>query len=169
MTAGDWLVRLTIWPAVALGLLAIAVEWGWTRAPRTRAGALWIVGGFLYLLHVGAAFHFVHHWKHAAALEATRRQTFEFTGWNSGNGLFVNYAFTALWLGVALLGSPALDRPDWLRRLWHGVFLFIAFNGAVVFTRGASRGTGVLLFALFCLAGLRHWRARRLPAPEPPA
>ena len=107
-----------------------------------------------YLVHVICAFHFYHDWSHDAALEDTAQQTAVVTGWRWGGGLYVNYAFTAAWVGDVLWQWLApkshRQRSRLLNRLWHGSFFFIVFNATVVFEVGLVRwcgafGCGVLL------------------------
>src|SRR5262249_28072756 len=62
------------------------------------ARAFWTAGVALALVHVGLAFHFVYGWDHTAAIAETTRQTAELVGWNFRGGIFVNYAFLAVWL-----------------------------------------------------------------------
>jgi hypothetical protein len=154
MNAGQLLVRGSIWPALACGLAAIL----WNNYARgTRA--LWLVGLVLYLIHVAAAFGFVHEWSHQQAVEFTRLATVETTGWNSGAGLFFNYAFTLAWLiFVAATLSRRTPLPKGIVSGWQVVFLFMAFNGAVAFARPGARPIGLLLFAGF--VGAWCWRHR---------
>jgi hypothetical protein len=101
-----------------------------------RARTIWIIGAAALLLHATAAFHFRHHWSHAAAWEHTREQTLALTGWNSGQGLYANYAMTVWWLVDAICW---LGWSDWPRRHrgWYWatmlVFGFLLFNATVVF------------------------------------
>ena len=68
----------------------------WLGAVRARL--VWTTGCAANLAHVLLAFALIHHWNHMAAHTAVRIQTFEQTGIDSGIGLYINYAFTALWL-----------------------------------------------------------------------
>src|SRR5262245_23179114 len=100
MNAGDSLTRGTIW--LALGCAAaMAVEaMLCQQRPRDERLArwLWTLGCAAYLGHVLAAFHFYHHWSHAAASRETARQTTETIGITWAGGIYFNYLFTALWL-----------------------------------------------------------------------
>lgn len=151
MSTGEVLVRATIWPAIGLGLTACL---GW------REWLGWRVALAFQLAHVGAAFHFVHGWSHKAAWQDTARQVEALTGWESGAGVWVNYAFTLAWAGVAWMG-PRMT-PGWVRA-WRGVFLFMAFQGAVVFAHGHARWWGLLLFGLTLI--LAVWQRGR-PRPH---
>src|SRR5436190_19630563 len=110
----------------------------------TSHAARWLntAGCAAFLAHVAAAFHFYHHWSHAAAYADTARQTAEFSGWNWGGGLYLNYLFAVLWLGEVIWSwvSPAsyVDRSRAISRAIRGFFIFMIFNGAVVFARGPA-------------------------------
>lgn len=102
-----------------------AVRWCWTWACLT------------YVVHVGLAFQYVHHWSHAAAFEHVRQ------GSGFGHGIFVSYLFTLLWcLDVAfwwLNPDAYAKRSRGIDRLLHTFMLFIVFNGALVFAAGPVR------------------------------
>lgn len=127
-----WTVRLAV-ACYAVRVLADAADVGSLRLRRS----LWTIGLVFYLAHVAAAFHVVHHWSHAAAWEETARQTAAVTGWNSGVGLWVNYAFTLLWfIDVVAWWMVGPDHPRRFRRVFAGiqtVFAFIIFNATAVF------------------------------------
>ena len=66
-----------------------------------------------------------------------------------GGGIFVNYAFSGLWLTEALWWwvSPTTYQSRSQRQtmiIW-GTFLFMILNGAVIFVDGPMRWVGVLL------------------------
>jgi hypothetical protein len=119
------------------------------------ARLLWTGGLLLFLLHVGCAFHFFHHWSHQAAYEATARQTAEVVGLDWGGGLFANYIFALVWAVDAawwwLRPIHYLSRPASVEWTVQGFMIFIAFNSTVVFGRGAIQrlgGTATLFLAL---------------------
>ena len=88
---------LTVWSARIAFLLYAAALAAWLTGFPRAARLAWISGFLVYLSHVGSAFHFHHHWSHAAAYEETARQTAELFGIRSGGGLYFNYAFTCVW------------------------------------------------------------------------
>src|SRR5690606_2887397 len=96
---------------------------------------VWTAGCVIYLLHVAAAFHFVHDWSHEAACAQTAQQTAAVTGWHWGGGLWINYAFTLWWpLDVAWTWLRGLDGlPRWYIVCLHAVAGFLMFNATVVF------------------------------------
>ena len=162
---------ITVW--LALGGLA-AGEIG--RAMGRRAGGepswAWPVsaaGCIAMILHMLLAMAGRHGWSHDAALQETARQTFEVYGRAWGGGLYVNYAFVALWLTILLcwkLAPPRCERwrgwPLWIARAF---VLIVVFNGAVVFASPARRWLGLLLTVVLAGAWALERGARSSPAP----
>lgn len=105
-----------------------------------RWRVLWTVGWVAYLVHVWAAFEFVHHWSHAAAFQQTAEQTAAVVGWNRGEGIWFNYAFTLLWT-VDICRQWLCPLRSTCRLVWHpvvescwqGLLALIVFNATVVF------------------------------------
>ena len=134
---GEALMRWSVRLAVAAIAARVATELfnRGTKGPWPRRW--WTAGCVLYLLHVTAAFHFVHHWSHAAAYESTARQTREMTGVDWGGGLWLNDLFTALWCGDVLLWwtAPRVRQriPRAGRHLYCGWFAFMVLNATIVF------------------------------------
>jgi hypothetical protein len=96
---------------------------------------LWTCGCAIYFVHVAAAFHWMHQWSHAAAYEHVLARTTEMTGFASGIGLYVNYAFGALWLADTVIWW--LD-PKWPDRIAphyfvQAIFAFLMFQATAVF------------------------------------
>lgn len=133
---------LTLWTIRASAVCYVAA-----LAGGVRARAMWTAGCALFLAHALAAFHFHHHWSHAAAYVETARQTQELFGVASGSGLWFNYVFTLVWLVDVIWWwrSPAryATRPRWLHAAVHGFMAFMFFNGAVVFASGPTRWFGM--------------------------
>lgn len=125
---------------------------------------VWTLGCLLYLAHVACAFQFYHHWSHQAAYAETARRTAELFGWNSGAGLYFNYAFTLAWLIDVIWWwiSPHSRRlrPRWLSIAWHGFFLFMVVNATIVFETGFVRWLGVAGCAALVAVWLRTRRER---------
>ena len=164
----DFWTRCSIW----LALLAYA-GWQWwlpyhgdpaenDRAHRSRQFAT--LGLFAYLVHVGLAFDQHHDWSHLQALLHTAQRTEEVTGLSSGVGIYVNYAFSLLWLievtfWWAVGHQRYLGRHSWWLHSVMLIFLFMIVNGAIVFAAGPARwiGCAVVLVTL-----RRAWaRAKR--------
>jgi hypothetical protein len=142
---GDALIRSTAILAVAYYAGRVMMDVAGLRKERWqhRARLLWTIGASALAAHMICAFHFQHGWSHAAAWEHTRQRTLDLTGWNSGGGLYANYATTAIWLLDALGWWTALDWPR-RQRLWYWIvqltLAFVMLNATAVF-------------------GPAHWRA----------
>ena len=153
------IVALTIWTAL---VLYVAGEHGRRRQPPAAwARPVWLLGGLVYLGHVAAAFGFHHDWSHAAAYAYTAARTEALLGLHWGGGLWVNYAFTAIWVGEAIWWQfrPAhhARRPRLCTWAVRGIFLFMIANGAVIFVGGPRRllGVGVLAALVWIWRGAR--------------
>ncbi len=132
---GEWLIRGTAILAVACYAGRVMSELAGRNEER-RARWLWALGCLAMSTHVLCAFHFQHAWSHAAAWEHTRQRTLELTGWNSGSGLYANYALTIVWLIDVLGWRTWLDWPRRYRGWYWTVQIFFAFlivNATVVF------------------------------------
>ena len=129
-----------------------------TRALDRLARAIWTAGIALALMHVVLAFQIVYGWDHEAAVEATVQQAVDRFGWGWRGGIYVNYAFLALWLGDACWWwiAPASHASRSLRveagRL--ALFAFMFVNGAVVFASGTGRLVGMTSVTVALLASL---------------
>lgn len=140
-STGEWLLVWTIRVAIACYLWRIFL--GFKRqslvnnVPARTEVSLWTIGAVSYLVHVACAFEFVHDWSHVAALDHTAQETKRFVGIGRGEGLYVNYLFTAIWLAdVIRLWLANLLRSQtnrWVDVGVHTLFAFIVFNATVVF------------------------------------
>jgi len=162
----NWTVRLSLlamWAAWMLRLRAFPEGPGsifrWARR-------LWSAGAGLMILHICAAFAYVHAWSHAAAAEATAAETLAVTGSSFGGGVWFNYVFLVLWVADAIWWWLAergyLARSKWIDALVYGFMIFIAFQATVVFEAGVVRWGGVVAtVALACVALLRVRQSRK--------
>jgi len=152
-----WTVRLAV-ACYAARVLADAGDLGSLRARRS----VWTVGLAFYVAHVVAAFQFVHGWSHEHAHRGTARQTAEMVGWESGFGLWVNYAFTLLWLAdVVAWWAVGPEYPHRFRRtcvVVQSVFAFLMFNATAVF--GPAFWRPVVAAFLLSIAAAVTRRAR---------
>jgi len=155
--------RITADVALTLALPALALRLAPWGEASLWAWRLWAAAFAAYLLHVAAAFHFVHGWSHAEAFDHAVKRTYEVTGIATGVGIWINYGFTLVWLAdvltwrVDLLRAQHAEatRPVWLailrapalRGLWIAFFLFMAFNATMVFEGGMTRAYFAALFA----------------------
>ena len=150
METGHFLVSTTIWSALGAYVASEAGRAGrGTILGPTGSRVMLTVGCLLYLAHVAAAFSSEHAWSHTAAYENTARQTEAVFGLDWGGGLYVNYAFSALWVSEAawwwLAPNSYLERRRWILVTVRSVFLVMIVNGAVVFVDGPMRWVGLAI------------------------
>ena len=143
----------TIWAAL---LLFCSGETGRARARAGGASIPWAwwtysAGALLCAIHIAIAMGVAHGWSHDAAIAATARQTMAIYGLNWGGGVYVNYAFVAVWLfdawrwrQQAFRGARRADAVTWAIR---GFFLIVVLNAAVIFATGPRRLAGAVLVA----------------------
>jgi hypothetical protein len=149
-----WTVRV----AMALYVASLATR---LRFP-TWSRLAWTAGCLAYLLHVACAFEFFHHWSHGEAYTFTAKQTKAVVGLDWGGGLYVNHAFTFVWLADVVWWWAGMEsycrRPRWIEWAVQGFMAFIAFNATVVFASGFSRWFGIAACVLFVAVWVRHSR-----------
>jgi hypothetical protein len=150
-TTGDDLTRRTVW--VALAYYAAAAAWmTWTlrladwRAETWRGRFTrwcWTLAWAAFVIHVGVAFHFYHHWSHAAAVDHVRERS------GVGEGVFVSYLFTLAWTAdVAWWWARPESyarRPKWVGRALHLFMFMMIFFATVVYEDGPIRWAGIAL------------------------
>jgi len=159
-----WSVRIALLLYVAALFSWLLGEESWKQVTR----GLWSAGLLFYLVHVAAAFHFVHGWSHDRALLETARQTEELVGVASGLGLWLNYLFTVVWTADVVWWFRDEEsyrlRPRWVTVSTHAFLAFMFFNGALVFAQGFPRWVGLVatppLLALYLRSGEAGPRAR---------
>jgi hypothetical protein len=102
-----WTARTALaFYVLSLGLRMLAAgRPSWLNAARLT----WTIGYGIFLVHLAAAFHFVHGWSHAAAIEETARRTHETVGLDWGGGVYVNHTFAIV---CNVFAAPALDRGE---------------------------------------------------------
>jgi len=109
------------------------------------------------ILHICAAFAYVHSWSHEAAVEATAAETLAVTGSSFGGGVWFNYVFLVLWVADAIWWwldeRGYLARSRWIDAAVYGFLIFIAFQATVVFESGLVRWGGVVASVLLIFAG----------------
>ena len=164
MDLGESLTRGTALAALALYAVGLALRIA-ARGRRERlaaARAFWTAGCAVFLVHVACAFEFIHHWSHAAAYEATARETFAVVGWNWGGGLYANYAFTLVWVLDAAWWWGGIDRyaarSRWIEWCVQALLAFMAFNATVVFGHGMTRWFGLAACASLALLFVQNRR-----------
>jgi hypothetical protein len=149
------LIRATI----VMGTICYAAA-EWLRLLRPAAWrvsrGVWTVGALSLVVHAAAAFHYRYGWSHTYAIEATAADTAAVTGFEWGGGLYINYAFVALWTADAAwwwLGAASYAaRRRALSVTVSAIFLFMFLNGVVVFADGPMRWFGAVCVLIVCLA-----------------
>ena len=163
MDTAEWLTRGTVWLALSLYVAAETVASFRSGTTGLRV-ARWLsgFGAAAFVGHVACAFHFHHHWSHAVAYADTARQTAEFSGWNWGGGLYLNYLFTLIWLGewIWSVASPTTHAVRRRMISWavRAFFMFMIFNGAVVFAHSPMRWYGLALCGVLAVG---WWQRRK--------
>ena len=161
---GEFLVRWTARIAVACYVARLMCDVGGIKGTgsQTTGRRWWSIGCAAFLLHVIAAFHFIHHWSHAAAFEATARRTAEMTGWNSGFGVYINEAFLVLWLTDTFFWWQDLSWPRHRRIYWavQSVFAFLMLQATAIFGPPFWIPVVVLVIAFLWLRPWTGWSVR---------
>jgi hypothetical protein len=133
----------------------------WAAAEVLRQRGLWAAGALLAVVHATAAFVTFYGGSHEIARVETMRQTAALTGLSFNGGIYVNYAFLAVWAADAVwwLATPQsyLGRPRVLSVAVRGFIFFIIVNGAVIFADGWARVLGAVSVMLV----LASWFLRR--------
>ena len=143
-------------------MLLATVAWAFgevlmRRSPASDrlARAVWTAGLALALIHVVLAFDVVYAWDHEAAVTATARQAADRFGWGWRGAIYVNYLFVALWCAdvAAWWLAPAsrAARSPRIELARIAIFVFMFFNGAVVFATPAGRLVGIAAVAAVLL------------------
>ncbi|WP_146119247.1 hypothetical protein [Blastopirellula marina] len=163
MELGEGLTRWTIRIALALLFFCCAGRQlaGEDRRWQTLERLLWPLGCGFFLTHIAAAIHFFHHDSQAEAYADIARQTQEALGAAVGEGLYVNYLMAIVWTAdaawLALAPQSYRRRSGWIEAAVLCFFLFIAFNGLVIFKSGWLRVFGIA--ATLVVAASAGWRA----------
>ena len=141
------MIRLSLaWYAAALGLMMWLrpADWRTDTALGRTARWCWTWACLCFLIHLGLAFHYFYQWSHARAFQHTRDVS------GVGEGLYVSYLFTVLWVADAaswwLAPLRYAARSAWIDRLLHGFMLLIVFNGTVVYASGPIRWIAIIGF-----------------------
>lgn len=152
--------------------------------------AAWTIGCVSLIVHMAAAFHFVHHWSHQAAWEHTAKRTAEEFGFYWGHGIYANYLALAVWVidvflrfwRVGCFETQGDDVPSPVRvavrgwnwsqglhgfhRLAYVYLLFLQFQATVVFGGFEARLFGGSLFLIAAALAVSRWRQTNRAAAE---
>jgi hypothetical protein len=135
---GDFLIRNTVRLALVYWAVAVALM---IRSLSSTARLAWTLGCAAYLVHVGLAFEYAHHWSHGEAF----RHVEVVSGY--GEGIFVSYLFTLVWSVDVLWwwmdAKGYRQRPRWIGWTVHGFMVFVIVNATVIFESGPTRWVGV--------------------------
>lgn len=157
MTAEALLVRTSADIAMLCFFAAITLR---LLARPDVARPLWALGVVVFVGHVWAAFAIVHAWSHQAAVQHTAVRVNEVMGWPNGDGIYVSYVFTLLWIVDAvwwLVWPKVYERRGLLLDLAvYGFFAFMVFFGTIVFESGFARWLGVAGFTVIGMALTRN-------------
>ena len=163
MNRGEVLTAVTIWITIIAYVTGSSI-FALTQRKDRWARIIWMIACLSLLAHVASAFHFYHHWSHAAAYLDTTRQTYQVLGINWGGGIYFNYALIILWtIDVCWWWTAGLERyrrrPLWLVIAWQAFLVFMFFNATVVFGDGFERWLGVVMILGLGVVWLFAWRS----------
>ena len=112
----------------------------------------------LALVHVGLAFHMVYAWNHEAAVAATAQQAAERFGWGWRGSIYFNYVFLGVWIADVcwwwIAPAPHASRRPGVEACRLAFFVFMFFNGAVIFAGGLGRLVGIVSVSVVLVAAL---------------
>ena len=157
-----WTARLFV--ACYVGRLFVDAVSDRSETSLRTARILWTCGCVLALAHMAAAFHWKHHWSDSAAYEHVLVRTRETTGFESGLGVYVNYAFAFLWLTDTAIWWWDLRWPNRTVPYWcvQSVFAFLMFQATAVF--GPAIWKPITIAAITLLIILRRSAVRNSSA-----
>lgn len=153
----------------ASAVTALALEKAVSPLPRR----IWTAGCLSYFAHMLLAFDVAYDWSHERAVADIAIQSESLSGVSAPWGLWINYAYGAVWL-VDLLGWVRVGETGYRRRsigvhwLVHGFFLFMLFNGGFVFVERWTRwiGLGLFLVSLWAVCRLSGKLKPWTPLPQ---
>ena len=158
-----WSVRLAVL-SYLLGIVTLLRNHASDRVPTRSECLFWTLGCLAYLTHVVLAFEYRHDWSHQSAWQHTATETERMIGIRRGDGIWVNYLFTLIWIVDAARLVTARARGRETNRIVdltiHTLFAFIIFNATVVFGPALYRWLAApVAIALTVLAVQRRQRA----------
>ncbi len=135
---------VAIWIAMAAWTVAMA-SWYLSKNGKIQ-NTFWMIGLMAFGVHIWSAFDGFYGWSLDTALDETARLTEEVTGWRSGVGLWVNFAFFA---ALAADFAMRVFREGGVcakqNRIVEILVIFMMINGAIVFADGPVRWFGIVL------------------------
>jgi hypothetical protein len=144
----------TIWIALTLFAAGEAGKRGVHQGRQPAPWAWWAsaAGVTIAAVHVVIAMGAHHGWSHQSAVLETARQTASVYGLDWGGGVYVNYAFIAIWgfevwqwCRAPVRYASRSPLVTWSLRVFY---LIMFLNGAIVFVPGWRRLFGAALLAV---------------------
>jgi hypothetical protein len=165
-TVGDDVTRWTVWVALlfyagaASRMLRLgSQDWPGKTPPGRMARWFWTLAWAAFVIHVGAAFHFYHHWSHAAAVEHIRDRS------GVGAGIFASYLFTLAWTADVswwwMRPEGYARRPKCVGRVLQLFMFLMIFFATVVYEDGPVRWVGMALCISICGGLAARWLSCR--------
>jgi hypothetical protein len=164
---GNWLLGPagSLWAIrIAMALLAVgyAVQFRSGVRNSKRLAAFWSIGAAFATYHTWTALDAFHGGSLAEAIESTARRTEGLLGLRVGAGVYVNYAFVAVWwLDAIWRWNGRASGPRWLEIAIDLFLIGISFFGAVVFATGPIRYAGAVAIAVWVCLATQRWRAQQ--------
>lgn len=115
----------------------------------------WLFGSVMITLHILASYGLAHGWSHAAAIEATAEESEQVTGIRAGWGVYVNFAFAAVWMGYSTAMATHGRRWPSIDKIVFWFTALIIVSAAIVFETGVVRWLSVAGF--ICLMISHRW------------
>ena len=158
----ELLTKISIWLVIACYGFVVATSpkrfARGTLLASMRTGAWWL-GGVAFAVHVLLAFSAFYQWSWEIAWQATADQAEALSGVSAGWGLWLNFAFGAAWLALALRERGRSRR--WIDRVLHGFLFFMVLMGGIVFAPSAARRFTLAVFVCAAVTGLVILRSQR--------
>jgi hypothetical protein len=163
VTTGDVAMRVFGWLAVYGYGRTLLLRWLGNREGLARW--MWTCGLAGLSIHLVLAFAVAHGWSQEHAYDHIAERTANEVGWRFGEGLYVNYAFVALWLADAAWWwtSPRSyqARPRLIEWLIQAAFAVIMVNAAIVFATPLGRWVALAIGLALVVEAVPLVRHRR--------
>lgn len=111
----------------------------------------WLSGSILVMIHMVSSYGLVHHWSHASALESTAIESEQVTGIRAPWGVYVNFAFAAVWFAYSLAMCICGRRIRVLDTIVFWSTLLIVLSATVIFEVGWVRWLSLAGFSTLAI------------------
>lgn len=122
----------------------------------------WLIGSVMITLHILASYGIAHGWSHAAAIEATADESEQVTGIRAGWGVYVNFAFAAIWMGYSAAMATRGRRWPTLDQVVFWFTAAIVFSATIVFETGIVRWLSVAGFIGLMMSAKKDCHEERM-------